>query len=198
VASAAYAAAAAARIGGPVALKAKGVLHKTDVGGVRLDLATPEAAAAAYEEMAGRLGGAIEGAVVQAMAEPGMETIAGAVQDPGFGPLIVFGLGGVATELLGDRALGVVPLTDRDAADLVRSLRSSPLLTGYRGSPPVDMAALEDLLLRLSVLAEQLPEVAEMDLNPVVASPSGILAVDWRIRVAPAERHPERDLRRLR
>jgi acyl-CoA synthetase (NDP forming) len=92
----------------------------------------------------------------------------------------------------------VAPLTDRDAADMVRSLRSWPLLSGYRGAPPVDVAGLEDVLLRLSVLGEQVPEVAEMDLNPVIAGPGGVVAVDWRIRIVPAERHPERDLRRLR
>jgi acyl-CoA synthetase (NDP forming) len=198
VASAADASAVAAGIVGPVALKAGGVLHKTDVGGVHLGLATPEAAAAAYVEMAARLGGAMSGGFVQAMAAPGVETIAGVVRDPAFGALIVFGVGGVTTELLGDRALGVAPLTDRDAADMVRSLRSSALLSGYRGSPPVDMGALEDLLLRLSVLGEQLPEVVEMDLNPVIAGPSGIHTVDWRIRVAHAERRFEQDLRRLR
>jgi acyl-CoA synthetase (NDP forming) len=203
VSSAAEAADAAARIGGPVALKAAGVLHKTDVGGVRLNLATPEAAAAAYDEMAGRLaagtdGERMTGALVQGMAAPGVETIAGLVRDPAFGPILVFGLGGVAAELIGDRSLAVAPLTDRDAAELVRSLRSSPLLFGYRRSPATDVAALEDLLLRLSVLGQQLPDLAEMDLNPVIARPDGVLAVDWRIKVMPAKRRPDRDLRRLR
>ena len=203
VSSAADSAEAAAGIGGPVALKAAGVLHKTDVGGVRLNLATPEAAAAAYDEMAGRLaaggdGERMTGALVQGMAAPGVETIVGLVRDPGFGPILMFGAGGVAAELIGDRSVAVAPLTDRDAAELVRSLRSSPLLFGYRGSLPTDVAAMEELLLRLSVLGEQLPEITEMDLNPVIARPDGVLAVDWRIRVAPAERRPDRDLRRLR
>ena len=198
VTSAAEAAAAAARVGGPVALKAAGVLHKTDVGGVRLGLVTPEEVAAAYDDMVARVGGDMTGALVQGMAEPGVETIAGVVRDPSFGPLVVFGLGGIATELVGDRTLGVAPLTDRDAGDLVRLLRSWPLFSGYRGAPAVDIAGLEDILLRLSVLGEQAPEVAEMDLNPVIAGPGGVVAVDWRIRIVPAERHPERDLRRLR
>jgi acetyl coenzyme A synthetase (ADP forming)-like protein len=198
VESASEAAAAAARIGAPVALKAGAVLHKTDVGGVRLNLAGADAATRAFEEMAERLGEQMKGAVIQPMAEPGVETIAGLVRDPAFGPLIIFGLGGIATELVGDRTLAVAPLTDRDAADAVRALRSSPLFFGYRGAPPVDVAALEDLLLRLSVLGEQLPEVAEMDLNPVIATPAGVVAVDWRIRLVPVDRHPERDLRRLR
>jgi acyl-CoA synthetase (NDP forming) len=138
------------------------------------------------------------GAHVQAMASPGVETIAGLVRDPTFGRLVMFGLGGVAAELVGDTALRVAPLTDQDAAELIRGLRSSPLLFGYRGSTPVDTAALEDLLLRLSVLGEQLPELAELDLNPIIARPDSALAVDWRMRLAPADCNPGRDLRRLR
>jgi acyl-CoA synthetase (NDP forming) len=138
------------------------------------------------------------GAYVQAMTAAGVETIAGAVRDPGFGPLIMFGLGGVAAELIGDRTLRVAPLTDQDADEMVRSLRSSPLLFGYRGSSPVDVPGLQDVLLRLSVLSQQLPELAELDLNPVIAGPDGVRAVDWRIRIAPPSGPPGRDLRRLR
>jgi acyl-CoA synthetase (NDP forming) len=199
--SSAEAADAAARVAGPVALKAAGVLHKTDVGGVRLGLASPEAVAVAYDDMAVRLeaaGQPMVGAHVQAMVPPGVETIAGVVRDPSFGPLVIFGLGGVAAELVGDTALKVAPLTDRDAAELVQGLRSSPLLFGYRGSAPTDTAALEDLLLRLSVLGQQVPELAELDLNPVIAGADSAVVVDWRMRLAPAARHPKRDLRRLR
>jgi acetyl coenzyme A synthetase (ADP forming)-like protein len=131
-------------------------------------------------------------------AAPGVEMMAGVARDPSFGPLVMFGLGGVAAELVGDTALKVAPLTDQDAAELVRGLRSSPLLFGYRGSPPVDAAALEEVLLRLSVLGEQLPELAELDLNPLIAAPDSVTAGGWRLRLAPAERHPERELRRLR
>jgi acyl-CoA synthetase (NDP forming) len=138
------------------------------------------------------------GAHVQAMAAPGAEMIAGLVRDPTFGPLIMFGLGGVAAELIGDTALKVAPLTDRDAAELVRGLRSSPLLFGYRGAAPVDTPALEDLLLRLSVLGQQVPELVELDLNPVIARPDSVVAVDWRMRLAPAGRQPGHGLRRLR
>ena len=201
VTSAAEAAAAAAETGGPVALKAAEILHKTDVGGVSLDV-DPGEAAAGYDEMAARLAaagaGPMAGAYVQAMTAAGVETIAGVVRDPGFGPLIMFGLGGVAAELIGDRALRVAPLTDQDAGDMVRSLRSSPLLFGYRGSRPVDVPALEDVLLRLSVLGQQLPELAELDLNPVIAGPDGIRVVDWRMRIAPPSGRTGRDLRRLR
>lgn len=201
VASALEAAEAAARTGRPVALKVAGVLHKTDVGGVRLGLASGEAVAAAYDDMAARLAAAgqpMTGAFVQAMAAPGVETIAGLVRDPVFGPLVMFGLGGVAAELVGDTALKVAPLTDQDAADLVRGLRSSALFLGYRGSPPSDTDALEGLLLRLSVLGLQVPEVAELDLNPVIAGPDSAVVVDWRVRLAPARRRPDHVLRRLR
>jgi acetyl coenzyme A synthetase (ADP forming)-like protein len=201
VGSASEAAEAAAGIGGPVALKLAGVLHKTDVGGVQLNLTSGEAVAAAYEDMAGRLAAAgqpMAGAHVQAMAAPGTEMIAGLVHDPPFGPLVMFGFGGVAAELVGDTALRVAPLSDQDAADLVRALRSSPLLFGYRGSPPADTGALEDLLLRLSALGLQVPEVAELDLNPVIAGPDSVIVVDWRIRLAPVRRGPDEDLRRLR
>jgi len=201
VTSGAEAADAAAAIGWPVGLKAGGVLHKSDVGGVRLGLSSPEAVAAAYDEMATRLAAAGEtmaGAHVQAMASPGVETIAGLVRDPAFGPLVMFGLGGVGAELIGDTALKVAPLTDQDAAEMVRGLRSSPLLFGYRGATPADSAALEDLLLRLSVLGQQVPEVAELDLNPVIAGPDSVVAVDWRMRVAPTDRAAGSDLRRLR
>ena len=200
-ASATEAAEAATRFGGPVALKVAGVLHKTDVGGVRLGLASGEAVAAAYDAMAARVvatGQSMTGAYVQAMTSPGVETIAGLVRDPAFGPLVMFGLGGVAAELVGDTALKVAPLSDRDAADLVRELRSSPLLFGYRGSAPTDTDALETILLRLSLLGLQVPEVAELDLNPVIAGPGSATVVDWRIRLAPARRYPDHDFRRLR
>jgi acyl-CoA synthetase (NDP forming) len=198
--SAGEAAAAASGLGFPVALKAGSgaIVHKTDVGGVRLGLGSEDEVTAAYEDMAARLGANMGGAIVQRMADPGTETIVGVVQDPSFGPLVMFGAGGITAELVGDRVLAVTPVTDQDAAFMVRSLRSAPLLTGYRGAPVADLAALEDLLLRAGHLAEQIPEIAEMDLNPVIASPAGAVAVDAKMRVAPVERHPERDLRRLR
>jgi len=123
---------------------------------------------------------------VQRMAAPGVELIAGVVRDETFGPLLLFGIGGTMAELLGDRTVRVAPLSARDAADAVRSLRATPLLTGYRGSEPVDVAGLEDVLVRLGLLAQDLPELAELDLNPVIASPNGIVAVDARIRIVPS------------
>ncbi|MCU1449694.1 MAG: CoA-binding domain protein [Acidimicrobiales bacterium] len=192
--------AAADRLGYPVALKAAAgdIVHKTDVGAVRLNLATPEEARAAFTSMADALGPDMGGAVVQPMASPGVETIVGIAQDPSFGPLVMFGLGGVATDLLGDRGFRLVPITDSDAAELVLSVRAAPLLSGYRGAPPTDVGALKDLIVRVGRLADELPEVAEMDLNPVIVSPSGVVAVDVKVRVAPVSSPAEPYLRRLR
>jgi acyl-CoA synthetase (NDP forming) len=199
VASAEQARQAAARLGLPVALKAAGteLVHKSDVGGVRLDLRNETDVEAGYRDMASRLGQRMTGATVQQMARPGVETIVGVVQDPLFGPLVMFGLGGVATELLGDRAFRILPLTDLDAADLVRSLRAAPLLFGYRGSAPVAVAALEQILQRVARLAERVAEIRELDLNPVIASDAGAVAVDSRIKVAPVSPGPPTDLRRM-
>src|SRR5207344_2330739 len=102
-------------------------------------------------------------------------------------PLVVFGLGGVATDVLGDRSARLTPLTDTDAAALIRSIHAAPLLLGHRGTPPADLAALQDILLRVSRLADDLPQVAELDLNPVIARPDGAQAVDGRIRIQAAE-----------
>jgi len=110
----------------------------------------------------------------------------------------MFGTGGTAVELLGDRAFRVLPLTDIDAFELVRATRGSPLLFGYRGAPPADVASLEDLLLRVGRLVDDIPEIAELDLNPVIASPSGAVAVDAKVRLAPWVPRPELALRRLR
>jgi acetyl coenzyme A synthetase (ADP forming)-like protein len=200
IADAAAAEAAATELGYPVALKAAApdLVHKTDVGGVALDLRDATAVHKAFERMHDRLGDAMGGALVQKMSAPGIETIVGCTHDALFGPLVLFGLGGVTAELLGDRALRIVPLTDTDAHELVRSLRGSPLFFGYRGRPGVDVAALEDLLLRVGRLADELPEVAEMDLNPVIANEHGVIAVDVKIRVAPADAPLPPDFRRMR
>jgi acyl-CoA synthetase (NDP forming) len=138
------------------------------------------------------------GSIVQPMASGGVETIVGVTHDPSFGPLVMFGAGGTAAELMLDRALRVLPLTDVDAAELVRSLRTSPLLFGYRNTPAVDVDALEDLLLRVGMLADEVPEVAEMDANPVIVSAQGAVAVDVKVRLSAGEPFPPADLRRLR
>ncbi len=189
----------AERLGFPVALKAIGpdLVHKSDVGGVRLGLRSAGEVAEAYRAMAADVGGAMTGAVVQRMARPGVETIVGVVHDPLFGPLVMFGLGGVATELLGDRAFRILPLTDVDAAELVRGLRSSPLLFGYRGAPAVAAGAVEDVLQRVAWLADAVPELAEVEFNPAIASADGVEVVDARVRVAPVGRLPDEHLRRM-
>jgi acyl-CoA synthetase (NDP forming) len=192
------AARAADEIGGSVVVKGTGpgLLHKSDVGAVVVGLDSPAAAASAYRAMRERLGAAMDGGVVQAMAAAGVETIVGLVHDEGFGPLVMFGMGGTAAEVLADRAFRILPLTDLDAGELVRAVRGAPLLFGYRGQPGVNVRALEDLLLRVARLAENVPEVAELDLNPVVVSEGGAVAVDARLRLTP--RSPAPEVRRLR
>ena len=186
VGSAADAAGAADEIGCPVALKAagEGLLHKSDRGGVLLHLGTPGAVSAAYSSLLERIGTDMTGAVVQPMAPEGLEVIVGAVSDPDFGPQVLFGLGGVDVELLGDHCLRLAPLTDVDVAEMLGGLRGSPLLTGWRGSRPVDTDALAQVLHRVSRLVVDLPEVVELDCNPVIATPSGAVVVDARARVS--------------
>lgn len=200
VGSAEEAAHAATAVGLPVALKAAGpdLVHKTDVGGVRLGLRSEAEVADAYERMAANLGERMTGGIVQQMAAPGVETIVGVVQDLLFGPLLMFGMGGIATELLGDRSFRILPVTDVDAAELVRSLRSSALLFGYRGSQPTAVAALEELLQRVARLASGWAELAELDINPLIVSPDGAVAVDARMRVTPVPPRPPPDLRQMR
>ena len=180
---------AAAGFGGPVVLKAEaaGLVHKTEAGAVRLGLHGEAEVRAAYQELAATFGSRLTGVLVEPMLSGGVEVLIGVVQEPVFGPLVVFGLGGVATEVLGDHAARLTPLTDADADDLIHGVHAAPLLFGHRGAPPVDTAALADVLLRVSRLAGDLPEVAELDLNPVIATPGGAQAVDARIRVTPAQ-----------
>ena len=125
----------------------------------------------------------MSGVLVEPMITGGIETIVGIVQEPVFGPVVVFGLGGIATEVLGDRVARLAPLTGADADDLIHSIRAAPVLLGYGGQPAADIEALRDTLLRVSRLADDLPQVAELDLNPVIARPDGVIAVDARIRV---------------
>jgi acyl-CoA synthetase (NDP forming)/GNAT superfamily N-acetyltransferase len=190
---------AAAELGYPVALKAivPGLLHKSEAGAVRLDLRSAGEVRAAFGALASAFGSRLSGVLLQPMVTGGIEMIMGIVQEPVFGPLLVFGLGGVATGVLGDHAARLAPLTDTDASDLIRAVRSAPLLLGYRGHAAADLGALSDTLLRLSQLAGDLPEVAELDLSPVIARPDGATVVDARIRVSS---QPATDpyLRRLR
>ncbi|WP_456575166.1 bifunctional acetate--CoA ligase family protein/GNAT family N-acetyltransferase [Blastococcus sp. SYSU D00820] len=169
VTSAEEAAAAADAIGYPVVLKstAPWLRGRTDLGGVRMDLVDAAAVRSAFRAIP-----AGDPVIVQEMAAPGVSTVVEIVDDPSFGALVSFGVGGVATDLLGDRAYRTLPLTDLDAAELVRAPRAWPLLNGYRGSEPVDVAALEDLLLRVARMADDLPEVLGLTLEPVIVGPA--------------------------
>ncbi|MDX6353634.1 MAG: hypothetical protein QOF98_537, partial [Streptomyces sp.] len=178
---------AAARLGYPVALKTTAVQlrHRADLGGVRLDLADADDLRRAYQELTAALGKPVELLpVVQAMAPRGVDTVVRAGVDPAAGALLSFGLAGAPSELLGDVAHRLIPATDRDAAELVRSLKAAPLLFGWRGSEPVDTAALEELLLRVSMLAGDLPEVVAVDLEPVVVAPHGLTVLGASVRLA--------------
>jgi acyl-CoA synthetase (NDP forming) len=163
-------------------------VHKTDVGGVRLALDDATAVRRAFEEMRRALGERMGDALVQPTVADGVELIAGVTHDPIFGPLVLFGMGGMTAELVRDTALRLVPLTEVDAHDMVRSLRTSPLLFGYRNTPEVNVEAIQDVLLRVSRLVEDLPEIAELDCNPIVVSAAGAVALDVKIHVAPYER----------
>ena len=198
--SASEAVEAAQSVDGPVALKAIGpnLLHKSDVGGVRLGLRGAEAVSSAYLAMANSVGEGMTGALVQPMVQSGLETIVGAVQEPGFGPLVIFGLGGTTVELLGDHVSRLAPLTDLDAREMISGLHGSALLTGYRGSAALDVDALADILLRVSRLVEDLPELVELDCNPVIVLPKGATVVDSRLRLVADPVTPPEDTRPLR
>lgn len=184
--SADEAAEAAARIGGPVVLKvvAPSVVHKSDIGGVVLGVEGDEAVREAYRQVVAAADDA-DGAVVQAFVPDGHEVIIGMTEDPQFGPLIVFGLGGIFVELMQDVSFRINPLSDLDAREMLSEIRSARLLTGYRGGPAGDLDALQDVLLRVSSLVEHHPEITEIDLNPVKVLPpgEGVVVVDARIRV---------------
>jgi acyl-CoA synthetase (NDP forming)/GNAT superfamily N-acetyltransferase len=183
--------------GYPVALKLAGAgLHKTDVGGVRLGLGDEAALRAAVGDLL-----AIDsesGVLLQPMVPSGVELIAGGVQDSQFGPLVMLGAGGVLTDVLRDRTLRLAPITDAVADEMIGELRSAPLLDGYRGTSPVSRQAVRDVLVRLATLLDDLPEVAELDLNPLICRGEQVLAVDARARVESTPQQSDSLLRRLR
>lgn len=167
--------------------EAEGLLHRTDAGGVKVDLRTQQEVAESYRTLTAGFGPRLHRVLVQPMLPGGVEVHIGVEQEPVFGPLLVFGSGGAATEVHGDHVTRLTPLTDADADEMINSVRAAPLLAGRRGTPPVDTAALADALLRVSMLADDLPEVSEMDLNPVVVRQDGVYCVDVRVRITPAE-----------
>jgi acyl-CoA synthetase (NDP forming)/GNAT superfamily N-acetyltransferase len=189
---------ACAELGYPVVLKSTSeqLRHRTDFLGVRLDLGSEEAVRAAYRDLV-EVSGSSE-MYVQQMAPKGVSCQLGLQDDPSFGTLVSFGLGGVVSDLLGDRAYRSVPMTDQDAAALVRAPKAAPLLAGYRGTHPADLSALEDLALRLSALAEDLPEVRQLVLEPVLASAAGAFVSSARITVGEPPSQPDTGPRRLR
>jgi acetyl coenzyme A synthetase (ADP forming)-like protein len=191
------AAASAAVLGYPVVAKIHSprIQHKTDVGGVLINLHDEYAVTTAFDELLASAATAgvpkEETAVlIQPMLKGGVETMVGITADPLFGPLIGFGLGGIYVELMGDMHFRIAPLTDRDADELLREIRGFRLLQGYRGQPAADIGALRDVLLRVSRLADEVPEIVELDLNPVIALPDGhgCRVVDARIKVRPTAR----------
>jgi acyl-CoA synthetase (NDP forming) len=173
--------AAASEIGFPVVLKALGLLHKSDAGGVALGLRTPEELGAAFDAMDERL--AAPGYTVEAMADlrDGVELIVGVTTDPRFGPVAMVGLGGVFTEVLRDVAFGLAPLRPYDAERLLSRLRGAPLLRGARGRPPVDIEAVARTVAAITTVAAQHPEISEIEVNPLLALPAGALALDARL-----------------
>lgn len=181
-------------MGYPVVLKvvSPDIAHKSDAGGVKLNLADGAAVMAAFDEIMANAskaapGARIKGVSVQEMAKPGTEVIVGMTTDPQFGPVMMFGLGGIMVEVLKDVAFRVVPLEPRDAASMIEDIKGKPILDGVRGQPPADIAALEATILGVSNLVQAHPEIQELDLNPVFAYPDGALAVDARIVVSEAE-----------
>jgi len=175
-------------LGFPVVLKiaSPDIVHKSDSGGVRLGIANATQASRAYSEIMSSIkqrypSAIIHGLTVQKMARPGIEVIVGMSKDPQFGPVLMFGLGGILVELLKDVSFRIVPITKRDAAEMIREIKGYPLLKGYRGQEPANIDMLEDLIVRVSRFVEQTPEIKELDLNPIFAYKDRVVAVDARI-----------------
>ena len=174
--------------GFPVVLKivSPDIVHKSDIGGVKLDLKTSKQVGEAYDDILEAVRQAypdarLQGVSVQKMARPGVEVIIGMSKDAQFGPVLMFGLGGILVEVLKDVSFRIVPLVPRDAREMIREIKGYPLLEGYRGQEPVDIVNLEKLILKLSDFVEQNPEIDELDLNPIFAYSDGAVAVDARV-----------------
>jgi len=176
------------KMGFPVVLKivSPDIIHKSDIGGVKLNLANATQVGKAYTEIMAAAKKAnkkadIHGVSVQKMARPGVEVIMGMSKDAQFGPVLMFGLGGVFVEVLKDVAFRIVPLVRRDASQMIKEIKGYPLLEGYRGQEPANIAALEDLLLKLSDFVDKTPQIKELDLNPIFAYKDKAVAVDARV-----------------
>jgi len=175
-------------IGFPVVLKitSPDIVHKSDSGGVKLGIANATQASKAYSEIMLSIkqrypSAIIHGLTVQKMAPPGIQVIVGMNKDPQFGPVLMFGLGGILVELLKDVSFRIVPVTKRDAAEMIREIKGYPLLEGYRGQEPANIDALQDIIVRVSQFVERTPEIKELDLNPIFAYRDKAVSVDARI-----------------
>ncbi|MGH2633351.1 MAG: acetate--CoA ligase family protein [Tepidiformaceae bacterium] len=182
-------------MGYPVVLKvvSPDIAHKSDAGGVQLNLKDASAVGVAFDTIMSTARKAepkarLDGVSVQQMAKPGTEVIVGMTTDPQFGPVMMFGLGGIMVEVLKDVSFRIIPLTDKDAGRMIDEIKGKPVLDGVRGQPPADVAALRSTILKVSQLVEQHPEIQELDLNPIFAYPDGALAVDARIVISGADR----------
>lgn len=176
------------QLGFPVVLKVTSpdIIHKSDAGGVKLGLKTAKQVEKGYDDILNSIRqkypqAKIQGIAVQKMARPGIEVIIGMTKDAQFGPVLMFGLGGILVEILKDVSFRIVPLTRKDAGEMIMEIKGYPLLEGYRGQEPVDVPNLEELLLKVSSFVEQHPEIKELDLNPVMAYSDGAVAVDARV-----------------
>ena len=181
-------------MGYPVVLKVSSVdiSHKSDAGGVKVNLRNQEEVAQAYEAImascrAYKADARIEGVSVQPMARPGTEIIIGMIKDPSFGPVLMFGMGGVLVEVLQDVAFRIVPIDRQDAAEMMAEIQGKKLLTGYRGKEPADQQALQEVLVKLSDFVEATPGIEEIDMNPVFAYREGVAVVDARIILSPQQ-----------
>ena len=179
-------------LGFPVVLKivSPDILHKTDVGGVKLSLNNKEDVGNAYDEIISVIkkhqpSAKIQGVSVQPMARPATEVIIGMSKDPQFGPVLMFGLGGILVEILKDISFRIVPLTMRDANEMIREIKGYPVLEGYRGQEPANIAVLEQMLLKVSEFVESKPEIKELDINPIFAYRDSALAIDARVILEP-------------
>lgn len=182
------AAAISREVGFPVVLKVASpdIVHKSDIGGVKVGLGNATQVSRAYREIMAAVkekepGATVHGVSVQPMARPGVEIIIGMTKDAQFGPVIMFGLGGILVEILKDVSFRIVPLLRKDAREMIRDIKGYPVLEGYRGQPPSDVGALEDMILKVSDFVERNPIIKELDLNPVFAYKDGAVAVDARI-----------------
>ena len=187
----AQAVALAREMGFPVVLKiaSPDVIHKSDAGGVKVGLRSQRQVGQAYQEIMASVRAKhpqarLQGVTVQAMARPGVEVIIGVSQDPQFGPVLMFGLGGIWVEVLKDVAFRLIPITPYDAREMIREIKGFPLLEGYRGQEPAHLPTLEGILLQVSELVEKHPQVQELDINPIFAYRDGAVAVDARVILA--------------